>query len=136
MLDELVKELLASGRLVDEGDQLAASNLVLSLDARVAGKPRSSITFVRLRWLSPKRCAPVSSTAATKPQAARHLRSHCYRGTLSKKKVSSLLNRVRTDVQALWLEVSEYNAGQPEDPERSKRVTFYCGQSIDVEEGA
>jgi hypothetical protein len=135
MTAELMRELLASGRLTEDQGELAASNLVLSLDVE-SGWETAVIDHYRA----------VAVAIAKKVRAGiEHRRDESTGGstftfTLTpghpfEEKVSSLLSRVRSEVQGLWLEVSEYNAGKPEDLERSKRVTFYCGQSTDVETG-
>ncbi len=134
-LDIVMKELLASGRLTEHEGRLVASNLVLPLDAE-AGWETAVMDHYRA----------VAVAIAKKVRAGIERRRDETTGgstftfTLSpghpfEERVLSLLGRVRTDVQKLWLEVTEYNETQPEDPEQSKRVTFYCGQSVDTEEG-
>jgi hypothetical protein len=44
--------------------------------------------------------------------------------------VYDLLRRTRADVNALWDQVTEYNAAHPVDPERRVEVTFYFGQTV------
>lgn len=41
--------------------------------------------------------------------------------------VEALLQRMRTEVQQLWLRVSAYNEAHP-PPDAARKVTFYCGQ--------
>jgi hypothetical protein len=41
--------------------------------------------------------------------------------------VEALLQRMRTDVQQLWLRVSAHNEANP-PPDTARKVTFYCGQ--------
>jgi len=41
--------------------------------------------------------------------------------------VSSLLERTRSDTQALWDKVAAFNA-QRSTPDNARKVTFYCGQ--------
>lgn len=45
-------------------------------------------------------------------------------------RVLGLLDRVRSEVFSLWNEVEALNANRSLDPETSRRVTFYVGQSV------
>jgi hypothetical protein len=134
ILEEVMQELLASGRLTDREGKLTASNLVLPLDAE-SGWETAVIDHYRA----------VAVAIAKKVRAGVERRRDETTGgstftfTLTpdhpfEERVSSLLSRVRSDVQSLWLEVTAYNAEHAEDPERNRKVTFYCGQSVDVDE--
>jgi hypothetical protein len=56
------------------------------------------------------------------------------RGHPFEAQVYGLLKRVRADINALWNQVTEYNAARPVDPEQRVEVTFYFGQSVTGEE--
>lgn len=135
-LEQVMTELLASGRLTERDGSLVASNLVLPLDEE-SGWETAVIDHYRA----------VAVAIAKKVRAGiEHRRDESTGGstftfTLSDshpfdERVSTLLSRMRSEVQGLWLEVMAYNAEHPPDPESSRRVTFYCGQSVDTEEGA
>lgn len=53
--------------------------------------------------------------------------SHPFRG-----EVIGLLERVRTEVNAVWDRVSAYNKSHPIDPDRLSQVTFYFGQNVEA----
>jgi hypothetical protein len=52
-----------------------------------------------------------------------------YEGHPQEVEVNALLGRVRAMAQTLWDEVARTNDEQTPDPTRSRRVTFYAGQS-------
>jgi hypothetical protein len=45
-------------------------------------------------------------------------------------RVLGLLQRTRAEVNELWREVEEYNAGHPIPDDQAERVTFYFGQMV------
>lgn len=50
-------------------------------------------------------------------------------------RVYGLLERTRTEIEALWAEVSEWNTKHP-PPEDASKVTFYFGQHVNLDETA
>jgi hypothetical protein len=53
-----------------------------------------------------------------------------YEGHPSEQRVMELLSRTRTEIDALWDEVSGYNRAHPVADERKRKVSFYFGQNV------
>jgi hypothetical protein len=49
-----------------------------------------------------------------------------------REQVERLLERARSDAQSLWDRVAEHNEAHPPDPERSTRISFYVGQTLEL----
>jgi hypothetical protein len=48
--------------------------------------------------------------------------------------VYELLRKTRLQAQALWDRVAAHNEDHPPEPERSTRVSFYVGQSLELDD--
>jgi hypothetical protein len=129
-------ELLASGRLRQSAQGLESANVVLPLGAEQGWEAAILDHFravavaigtkVRAGFGASHASDRIGGSTFTFTVSADHPRAQ---------EVYGLLRDVRARVQALWNEVSAYNAQHAPD-ERAERVTFYVGQSIEQTGGA
>jgi hypothetical protein len=128
-------ELLSSGRVAETDGQLVSQNLVLPLGAE-HGWEAAVLDHFRA----------VAVAIATKlrhglsgPANSERLGGSTFTFTIEpdhphEREVVDLLATTRRTAQALWDRVSDYNREHPPHQDRSQRVSFYVGQSIEVEE--
>ena len=98
----------------EQGWEAAVFDHFRTVSAAIAAKVRSGAT----------RSRPQDTTGGAT------LLFSIYPGHPFEKQVYSLLQRVRTDVNQLWDQVSSYNRTHPVDPDTTTDVSFYFGQSV------
>jgi hypothetical protein len=127
-------DLLASGRVTETQGRLVSQNLVLPLGAEhgweaavldhfraVAVAIATKLRHDSLGSALSDRTGGSTFTFTVEP------------GHPHERDVYELLSTTRRTVQALWDKVSDYNRTHPPTEERSTRVSFYLGQSIELE---
>lgn len=130
-----VEELLASKRLRLDGEHLRSSNVVLPLGAEqgwetaVLDHFRAVTTAiarkVRLGFRPSSEADRIGGSTYTYTVTPGHPHEH---------EVYALLRRTRALAQQLWDEVAAHNEAHPPDPERSVKVSFYAGQTLEDDE--
>ncbi len=128
-------ELLASGRVAEVDGKLISQNLVLPLEAEHGWEAAVLDHFraVTVAIATKLRHGPAN------PEFAERLGGSTFTFTVEpghphEREVFALLAATRRAVQALWDKVSDYNREHPPNEDRSTRVSFYLGQSVEMEE--
>jgi hypothetical protein len=137
LVREAVEDLLATGRLTEEDGRLLAANLVLPLGSEQGWEVAILDHFRTV-------AVAIARKVRDGAQGSNHsdrIGGSTFTFTLApghpfEADVSSLLRRIRADVQTLWDKVAAHNAKNPPDPERSVRVSFYCGQTLEADDDA
>lgn len=130
-LDQALRVLAESGRVVESEGRLVAANLVLphgttqGYETAILDHFRAVTTAiarkVRAGQLASQSNDRVGGTTVT---------FTVYPGHPQEARVHSLLERVRTEAEALWQEVAQTNEAAPPDQEQAERVIFYVGQTV------
>jgi hypothetical protein len=133
--DEVLAELVGSGRVNEEQGVLVASNVVLPLGTEhgwevavldhfrtvavaIANKVRDGVVGSKLG----DRLGGSTFTFTVTP------------GHPFEQEVYSLLRRTRVSAEQLWDKVAAYNGEHPPSAEESVRVSFYVGQTLELSE--
>lgn len=129
---EALEALLLDGRVVAEGEELRAKTLDIPVGAEQGWEAAVSDHF-----------RAVATAIAAKLRHGRSEKGDRVGGaTLSftvhsdhphESRVYGLLERTRGELEALWAEVSEWNAKHP-PPQDAPKVTFYFGQHVTSDE--
>lgn len=139
-VDELLasralEELLANARVSETDGQLVSQNLVLPLgtehgwEAAVLDHFRTVAVAIATKVRHGLSASSLSDRTGGSTFTFTIQPDHPY-----EREVYELLGTTRRTVQALWDKVSAYNQTHPPDPEQSTRVSFYLGQSIELDE--
>jgi hypothetical protein len=128
-----VQELLRSGRVTEKDGRLESSNVAIPLgteqgwEAAILDHFRTVAvaigTKVRDGFSGPNATDRVGGSTFTFTVTPGHPHEQ---------DVYGLLRKTRRDVQALWDAVAAHNEEHPPEPERSTRVSFYVGQTLEV----
>ncbi len=128
-----VDELLRSGRIDEDNGRLRSRNVVLPLgseqgwEAAILDHFRTVAvaiaTKVRAGFSGSKLDDRIGGSTFTFTVGAGHPHEQ---------EVYDLLRKTRLGAQALWDKVAAHNQDHPPDPERSRRVSFYVGQTLDL----
>jgi hypothetical protein len=134
VVDAALTELLASGRLRQNGEILEAANFVLPLGSE-QGWETAALDHFRAVAVGIATKARQGIKPATQPNDT--IGGSTFTFTLDdthpfKERVLSLLKEQRATVQDLWGAVASHNADTAPG-ENSFRVTFYLGQSVDLQ---
>ncbi len=130
-LDQALLVLAQRGRVEEVAGKLVASNLVLphgstqGYETAILDHFRAVTTAiarkVRTGCLTSQASDRVGGTTVT---------FTVYPGHPQEAQVYSLLERVRSEAEALWQQVARTNEERPPDPENVERVIFYVGQNV------
>ena len=128
-------ELLASGRVAEVDGQLVSQNLVLPLGAEHGWE---TAVLDHFRTVAVAIATKLRHGLAGSPHSDR-MGGSTFTFTIEpghphEREVVELLATMRRAVQALWDKVSDYNREHPPSEEQSRRVSFYLGQTVEVEE--
>jgi hypothetical protein len=128
-------ELLASGRVTETDGQLVSQNLVLPLgeehgwEAAVLDHFRTVAVAIATKLRH-----GLSGTPMADRMGGSTFTFTVEPGHPHEREVYDLLGTTRRNVQALWDKVSDYNREHPPSEDRSTRVSFYLGQSVELDE--
>lgn len=130
-------ELQRSGQVVMQDGQLVARNLYIPATAASGAEAamldhfRAVCQLIAFKSRSfYEQAGPTASTPGT-TSGGSTFSFTIYPGHPNADEVEALLQRMRAEVQQLWLRVSAYNETTP-PPEAAHKVTFYCGQVPNV----
>lgn len=130
-----LEELLASGRVAEREGKLVSQNLVLPLgaehgwEAAVLDHFRTVAVAIATKLRHGLQGSPWSDRMGGSTFTFTVEPGHPH-----EREVYELLSTTRRVAQALWDKVSDYNRAHPPDEEHSTRVSFYLGQSVEVED--
>jgi hypothetical protein len=135
LAERAVNELVASGRVTELDGELQSGNLVLPLgadhgwEAAVLDHFRTVAvaiaTKVRDGYAASKLGDRIGGSTFTYTVAPGHPHQD---------EVYALLQRTRVAAQELWDRVAAHNLEHPPDPEQATRVSFYVGQTLELDE--
>lgn len=132
LVDAALEELIASGRLLREGEQLSSSNLVIPMGTEQGWETAVLDHFRTVAVAIAKKVsggfAPSSVSDETGGSTFTYTVSP---GHPFEQQVRSLLARTRRDAQALWDEVAAFNQQHPPDLNTASRISFYAGQLVE-----
>ncbi|MEN9577251.1 MAG: hypothetical protein RJA70_260 [Pseudomonadota bacterium] len=132
-IDAAIQVLLSDQRLNETGGVLSTSQLLIPVDAEqgwevaVCDHYRAVATAIAAKLKDPRSRASDLVGGATLSFTVHE--AHPFKST-----VEGLLKRTRSDVDAIWQAVANYNTAHP-PPESASKVTFYFGQNITREAG-
>jgi hypothetical protein len=132
LVDAALAELVASGRLVVDGDRFSSSNLVIPIGTEQGWETAVLDHFRTVAVAIAKKVAG-GSTLSNEGDV---IGGSTFTYTVSpghpfEHQVRSLLSRTRREALALWNEVAEFNAQNPPDPNTASRISFYAGQLVE-----
>ncbi len=135
LIHEAIDDLLATGRLREDGGELVAANLVLPLGSE-QGWEAAILDHFRTVAVAIARKVRDGAQGA---RLADRIGGSTFTFTITpghpfEADVAALLQRTRADVQALWDRVAAHNAAHPPEPEQALRISFYCGQTLESDE--
>ena len=128
-------ELLASGRVAETDGQLVSQNLVLPLgsehgwEAAVLDHFRTVAVAIATKLRHGLSGSPLSDKTGGSTFTFTIEPGHPY-----ERDVYELLGTSRRTVQALWDKVADHNRQHPPSDEHGTRVSFYLGQSVELDE--
>ena len=129
-LDELVR----TGRVSEHGGKLESQNVVLPLGVEQGWEAAILDHFRAVTVaIASKIQAGFGASAASDRIGGSTFTFTVTPGHPHELEVYELLKRTRALGQALWDKVAAHNEAEPPDPERSVRVTFYLGQTVEVD---
>lgn len=132
LVDAALSELLASGRLKREGERLVSSNLVVPYGTE-QGWETAVLDHFRTVAVAIAKKVAAGVTPSTESDA---IGGSTFTFTVGpghpyERDVQALLRSTRRSVQALWDDVSRFNAQHPPDPATASRISFYVGQLVE-----
>lgn len=131
-LDEAVADLINSGRLVETEGVLTSSNFVVPLGTEQGWEAAILHHFCTVAVaIAAKVRSGATGSAPDDRIGGSTFTFQVGPGHPLEARVYGLLARVRSEVQALWDEVSRHNSEQSSAPEGSVKVSFYLGQTIE-----
>lgn len=135
LVARVVEELVGSGRVSRKDEKLESSNLVLPVGAEQGWEAALLDHFRAVTVaIATKIRAGFGAAAASDKLGGSTFTFTVTPGHPHELEVYELLKRTRSLAQALWDKVAAHNEAEPPDPEHSVRVTFYLGQSVEIDE--
>jgi hypothetical protein len=135
LTERALEELITSGRVTETDGLLVSQNLVLPLgeehgwEAAVLDHFRTVAVAIATKLRRGRAGMPMAERTGGSTFTFTVEPGHPYEN-----EVDDLLATTRKSVQSLWDKVSEYNREHPPSEERSRRVSFYLGQSVELDE--
>src|SRR5690606_2676247 len=135
MAEQVLAELSRTGRVTEHAGMLEASNVVLPLGAAHGWEVAVLDHFrtVAVASATKVRDGLVGAKLADKRGGSTFpftiAPGHPYQ-----QEVYALLRNSRLRAQQLWDQVAAYNSEHPPDPEKSVRVSYYVGQTLETTE--
>lgn len=130
-----VDELVSSGRVTEQDGALKSSNVVLALgseqgwEAAVLDHYRTVAVAIGTKVRAGFGASDISDRIGGSTFTFTVTPGHPYESD-----VYELLRKTRLTAQTLWDKIAAYNEEHPPDPERSTRVSFYVGQTLEIAE--
>lgn len=127
-LESALAELIADGRVTEQGGRLLALGLDIPVgaefgwEAAVSDHFRAMVTAIGLKL-------KLGRAAHGDVNGGETLGFLVYEGHPLQQQVCGLLQTMRQELDTLWTQVADYNREHP-PPEDADRVTFYFGQSV------
>jgi hypothetical protein len=133
--DAAVQELVRSGRVVEQDGRLRSGNVALPLGAEQGWEAAILDHFrtvavaigtkIRTGFGGAKADDRIGGSTFTFTVTPEHPHA---------REVYDLLRKTRIGAQALWDKVAAYNQDHAPDPQRSTRVSFYVGQTLEMDD--
>lgn len=132
LVDEAIEELVSTGRLSWQGEELKSSNLVIPLGAEQGWETAVLDHFRTVAVAIAKKVSRAGGATSEDDETG----GSTFTFTVSdghpyEKDVKALLRTARHNAQSLWDAVAKYNREHPLDVEGGRRVSFYVGQVVE-----
>ena len=132
LVDEAIEELVATGRLSWQGDELKSSNLVIPLGAEQGWETAVLDHFRTVAVAIAKKVARTGGVTSDDDETGGSTFTFTVcEGHPYEQDVKALLRTTRRNAQALWDAVAEHNREHPLGAEGRRRVSFYLGQVVE-----
>jgi hypothetical protein len=130
LAERALAELLQSGRVTERDGKLESTNVVLPVGVEQGWEAAVLDHF---------RAMTIAIASKIRAGASDRIGGSTFTFTVTpghphEREVYDLLKRTRALAQSLWDKVAAHNDAEPPDPEQSVRVTYYLGQTLEIDD--